>query len=402
MFYTGIDWAIDHHDIAILNDTGEKISAFRIEQSSDGFYALRDRLRSLGVPKQDILIGIETSRLLLVDFLLNEGYPVIPINPKAIDRYRDRYTSSHAKSDSFDAEIIANALRTDRDRFHPLVPDSNLLRELRILVRDQKRLIHIQTRFFNQMKACLRDYYPIALELFTDPYSPIALDFFKHYPEPTILSKKKVERFFRTHRHSHPEQEALKISEKLSGKQIPVEEMMIRAKSRFLLTLIEQIQSLKIRIREYQDEIDKLFDQHPDSGIFKSLPGAGEKIAPRLLTEIGDNRDRYPDPDKLQCEAGTSPVTRSSGKSHIVVMRRACRKSFRDTMHLFSFCSLAQSSWSQSLYEQKKSQGKNHASALRSVGDKWLKIIHRIWMDRIPYDENVFLANQMRHQLSTT
>ena len=399
MHYVGIDWASDHHDIAITNDSAEKVSAFRIEHNAKGLQLLRDKLRDLGVPKEEILIGIETPRLLIVEFLLNEGFTIYPINPKAIDRYRDRYTQSQSKSDSFDAEVIAHALRTDRERFHVLKPDSHLLRELRILVQDQRRLIWTQSRLLNQLRACLKDYYPVALELFADFDSPIALAYLRQYPKAVSVSAKKLEKFLRSHRHPNPQAKAEEIAEKLSGAQIFVEDFTVRAKSRMMLILVEQLQSLRARISEYQKEIDQLFAKHPDSETFKSLPGAGEKNAPRLLAEIGDNREKYSDADSLQCTAGTSPITRASGKSRVVMMRRACRKSFRDTMHQFSFCSLTQSSWAKAFYDQQKAKGKTHASALRSLGDKWLKIIHHLWQKKVSYDENVYLASRMRHQL---
>ena len=399
MFTVGIDWASDHHDIAIVDEDGAKLSAFRIEHNTQGLHLLRDKLRGLNVPKEEIIIGIETHRLLIVEFLLNEGFHICSINPKAIDRYRDRYTASQSKSDAFDAEIIAQALRTDPARFRRLVPDTQLLRELRILVQDQQRLIRTQTRFLNQLQACLKDYYPVALELFDNFDSSVALEYLSRYPQVTPVPAKKLEKFLRAKCHPNAQLKAREISKKISEPQIFVEEFTVRAKSRMLSTLVEQLLSLRARIREYQKEIDQLFDRHPDSGLFKSLPGAGERNAPRLLTEIGDNRDKHSDADSLQCEAGTSPVTRSSGKIRTVMMRRACRLSFRNTMHQFSFCTLTQSGWSKTFYDQQKAKGKTHASALRSLGDKWLKIIHHLWQKKISYDENIYLASRMRHQL---
>jgi len=399
MRYLGIDWASDHHDIAVVNEAGEKLSAFRIGNDTAGLETFRDRVRALGVPKSEILISIETSRLLLVDFLLNEGFTVYPINPKAIDRYRDRYTASYAKSDAFDAELIAHALRTDRERFRALEPDSPLLRELRILVRDQKRLIWAQSRFLNQLGACLREYYPAALNLFGDLASPVALQFLKRYPRPEPLSAKKLEKFLRQCRHPRPEAKAQEIAQQLSQPQFFAEPFTVRARSRMMLTLVDHLLSLRAQIAEYQEAIDDLFAQHPDSGIFKSLPGSGEKTGPRLLSEIGDNRSRYSSADSLQCEAGTCPITRSSGKVRVVMMRQACRKSFRDAMHMFSFCSLTKSSWARALYDQQRAKGKNAHAALRAVSDKWLKIIHHLWKEKELYDENIYLAHRMRHQM---
>lgn len=402
MFNIGIDWASDHHDIAIVDDSGHKVSAFRIPHTRQGLDTLRDKLRELSIStgdKDKIIIGIETSRLLLVDFLLNEGYEIYAINPKAIDRYRDRYTSSQAKSDTFDAEVIAHALRTDRDRFRSLKPDSDLLRELRILVRDCRRFIRTKTLFLNQLRACLRDYYPVALELFSEFDSSAALEFLKSYPQATRVPAKKIEKLLRRNHHSSPEQKAKGIAGKLSQPQIPVDAFTVRAKSRSMLTLVEQLLSLRTRIKEYQNEIEALFEKHPDASIFKSLPGSGPNNGPRLLSEIGDNRLRYPNPDTLQCEAGTSPVTKTSGKTRIVLMRRACRMSLRDTMHQFSFCSISQSSWAKTFYDQQRAKGKTHASALRALADKWLKIIHHLWEEQIPYNEDTYLAARMRQQI---
>jgi transposase len=406
MLLIGIDWADDHHDFAVVEESGQTRSTFQIKHTPEGINSLRDRLRSLSVEvggKENIAIGIETHRLLLVDILLNDGYTIYPLNPKAVDRYRDRYTASQAKSDTFDAVVIANAIRTDRHRFAVLKPDSELLRELRILVKDQRRLIRMKTMCLNQLQACLKEYYPVAIEFFDEFDSPTALEYLKHVPTPVPTSERKIEKILRTSRHPHPEAKAKEISSRLSGPQIPVEDFVVRTKSRLMLTMVEQLKSLRSQIKEYQDEIDKVFDQHPDAPTFRSLPGAGSGNAPRLLTEIGDNRTRYSNADRLQCEGGTCPVTRASGtrskNNAIITIRRACRKSFRDTMHQFSFSSLQRCSWARALYDEQKSKGKTHGSALRSVGDKWLKIIYRLWQDRTLYDEKIYLAQRMKHQL---
>ena len=188
------------------------------------------------------------------------------------------------------------------------------------------------------------------------------------------------------------------MADKLS-RPMPVEDFIVRAKSRSLLTIVEQLQTLQKRLKAYEDEITALFERHPDAEIFKSLPGAGPGNGPRLLCEIGDNRDRYPDADGLQGEAGTCPVTRASGQSRVVTMRYACRRPFRETMHHFAFCSLRQSPWARAFYDRRRTAGDGNAAALRGLADKWLKIIHRLWKDHVPYDENIYLADRMRHQL---
>lgn len=400
MFHIGIDWADDHHDIFIIDDTGTKIDYFRISHDPKGMSFLQDKVRKLSVSKEQVLFAMETHKNLLVDFLLDEGYTVYSINPKSVDRYRDRYRVSGARDDSFDAMVLANILRTDRHQFRAILPNSTLARELKILTQDEQRLIRLKTKLVNQIQSCLKDYYPIALEFFSQIDQLVTLDFLLKFPKPEAISVNKLVKFLKQHRYPSAEEKAKEIHQKLSGPQIFVEGFVIRAKSRLLITLVEQLKDLLFRLDEYQKEIERLFDQHPDSDIFKSLPGAGDKSGPRLLAEMGDNRERYRDRKNLQCEVGTAPVTEKSGKTKIVRMRFACRKSFRNVVYQFAFTSLNRSSWARNFYECQRAKGNTHTEALRALGNKWLKIIFRLWKDGITYNEDTHLANLMRYQLN--
>ena len=398
MYYIGIDWADDHHDVFITDDSGVKLEAFTISHTAEGIYSLRDKLRKLTLSKEQILIGLETPKNLVVSSLLDEGYTVYSFNPKSVDRYRDRYRVSGARDDSFDAMVIANILRTDRHQFRPILPDSDLIRELKILTHDQQRLIRLKTKLVNQIKACLKDYYPIALQFFSDIDQEITIDFLLKYPKPQAISLEKLETFFKEHHYPKVEQKANQIHNKLSAPQIFVEEFVIRAKSRLLISLLTQLRTLMEQIDEYQEEINKLFQQHPDKEIFKSLPGSGEKNAPRLLAEMGDNKERYTQAKDIQCEAGTAPITNKSGKTEIVMMRFACRKLFRNIMYQFSFSSLQSSTWARNFYDSQRTKGKTHSQALRALGNKWLKIIFHLWKNQVTYNEDRHLADIMRQQ----
>ena len=407
MYYIGIDWADDHHDVFITDDSAVKLEAFTISHTAEGIYSLRDKLRKLTPSKEQILIGLETPKNLVVSSLLDEGYTVYSLNPKSVDRYRDRYRVSGARparqalaggDDSFDAMVIANILRTDRHQFRPILPDSDLIRELKILTHDQQRLIRLKTKLVNQIKACLKDYYPIALQFFSDIDQEITIDFLLKYPKPQAISLEKLETFFKEHHYPKVEQKANQIHNKLSAPQIFVEEFVIRAKSRLLISLLTQLKTLMEQIDEYQEEINKLFQQHPDKEIFKSLPGSGEKNAPRLLAEMGDNKERYTQAKDIQCEAGTAPITNKSGKTEIVMMRFACRKLFRNIMYQFSFSSLQSSTWARNFYDSQRTKGKTHSQALRALGNKWLKIIFHLWKNQVTYNEDRHLADIMRQQ----
>jgi len=400
MFYVGIDWACDHHNIFIADESGAKIDSFRIPHSPKGMALLRDKLRNLLTPKEQILIAIETPRNLLVEFLLNEGYTIYPINPKSVDRYRDRYRPSGARDDSFDAMVLANITRTDRDQFRAILPNSALARELKILTQDEQHLIHLKTRLVNQIQACLKDYWPTALELFSVIDQQVTLDFLSKYSSPEIIPIAELKKFLQKHHYPRSEEKAREIHKKLSRPQIFVEDFTVRAKSRLLITLVGQLKALITQLDEYQREIAKLFNEHPDCPVFKSLPGSGPKNGPRLLAEMGDNRQRYSKAKNVQCEAGTAPITDASGKSKIVKMRYSCRKPFRNTLYQFAFSTLTQSAWAKKFYDTQRAKGNTHTEALRALGNKWLKIIFRIWQDGTTYNEDRHLASIMRYQLN--
>jgi len=136
---------------------------------------------------------------------------------------------------------------------------------------------------------------------------------------------------------------------------------------------------------------------HPDAKLFGSLPGAGDKIAPRLLAEIGDDRALFPDAQGLQCLAGTAPVSYQSGQIHRVYLRRQCNKSLRNVVHLWANLSREFCPWAATYYTALRAKGKSHACALRALGQRWLKIVWKMWQTRTLYDADLHARNQLKH-----
>jgi len=145
MIYIGIDWADREHHIFITNDLGANLGSFAITHSVEGFAKLEDRVKGLSSDQKECLFALEIASGLLMGYLLAKGYTVYPINPKAVDRYRDRYRVSGAKSDPGDAMVLAHILRTDRHCHQPLMPPSELARELLLLTRDHQNLAQSNT-----------------------------------------------------------------------------------------------------------------------------------------------------------------------------------------------------------------------------------------------------------------
>ena len=159
----------------------------------------------------------------------------------------------------------------------------------------------------------------------------------------------------------------------------------------------KQLRVLAGQLETYRARLEALFASHPDSGTFGSLPGAGPKLAPRLLSEIGSDRTLYENAQGLQCMAGTAPVSYQSGQIHKVHLRRACNKNLRHAMHLFADKSRAQCAWAATYYDTLRARGQSHAQALRCLGQRWLKIIWKMWQTRTAYDGDLHLQNQLAH-----
>jgi transposase len=403
--FGALDWASQKHNVVMVDARGKVVEDFEIEHSALGWKRFRERLAPYG----SIPFAIETSQGAAVEQLLEAGMEVYPINPKSAQSYRERKAPSGVKDDQLDAWSFADACRVDGHGWRPLRSEDPLVKELRLLCRDEVSLIEQRTSFINQLRHALADYYPTALEAFEDWGSVGAWMFVQRFPTAQVLKgagKRQWEKFLHSRRlwrtESGPQRmELFAHATELCG-SVP----MANAKSQLALSLISMLFALEKQLGIYRQRIEELFGRHPDHDLFGSLPGAGPKLAPRLLSEIGDDRDRFSEgPEALQCLAGTAPVTRRSGKSKIHTkpqrwpchQRWACDKHLRHAIHLFAEQTLTRCVWAQIYYDSHRQKGRNHADALRRLGQRWLKIIFRMWVDRKPYDPMLHNQNQLKH-----
>lgn len=399
----GIDWADEKHDACIRSETGTVLDEFTFTHDQAGFDLLRERGRaSFGSGQVEVLCAVETNQGLLVNFLLEQGWVVYPLNPKSVDRYRDRLRPARSKSDRLDAWLMADILRTDRDLHRPLLPDSESVRELRELTRAREDLVQEGVRLVNQLKACLKAYWPESLKLADDLDSPWFLAFLAQYPtleEARKASVPDLRDFLKACRHPGWRQKAQELHEALHAPAIPAPQFLVRSRRWQTIHLVKQLRTVREDKKAYEQEIERLLREHPDGQLFLSLPGAGPTLAARLLAEIGDNRERYATANSLQCEAGTAPVTQQSGKTlSVVKFRRACKKQLRHALHLFAGCSLLRSNWARRCYDEHRQRGKKHPEALRVVAHKWLKIIFAMRRSNTLYNEQQYLDARTRFE----
>jgi transposase len=401
-YYLGVDWADEFHQLWVGDPQGKKVAEMKVEQSPKGLSEFGRWLHERKAKGIELWAAIEKPQGRIVDFLLDHGVVVYPVNPKALDRARDRFRMSQSKSDSFDAYVLAEFLRTDHVHLRALEPDSEQAQELKMLTRDHHRLGRHKTRLLNQIEVTLKEYYPRPLEVFCDLESKIALDFLEHYPTPGALSeltRRKWDRFAKREHHLG-EERCKELWEKLSQPQLKIPEHVVRTKAQLLLVLVIQLRSLAEAVKNYSDKVERFFASMPAAEFVKTLPGGKSgTTVPMLWAELGDAKRRWQSFRHLQAEAGGVPVTKASGKSRVVQFRFACNKLLRYASYWFSFNSLNRCEWANKYYRDQRRKGHGHPQALRALGAKWLKIIFVMWRDHKPYDENYHLANIARQQM---
>jgi len=400
MWYVGIDWANDHHDALVIDEKGRQVGSLRVDHSPQGLSKLNTFLEQIIgdlSSKEQMACIIETTHGLLIAHLLEAGWPVYPVNPRTVDRRR---SASGAKTDTIDAYLLAKTGRADLADLHRLTPDSEKITELKLLTRDQDALIRMQTRLVNQLTACLKAYYPVALELFTKLHQKSTLLFLQTYPTPQeamAASLEQIKEVLRQAKHSNPKMVAVTIFEQVHQPHLQADAVTTRTKARLMLALVSQLLPLIEQIAQYNKEIDTLFLTHEDHEIFESLPRAGQRLAPRLLAEIGDDRSRYQDASSLQALGGTSPVLYQSGMYSKAHRRLGCIKPLRNALHQFAWQTTQSEPWARDYYQRKRAEGKSHTVAVRALANVWVRIIFAMWLHHRCYESTTFEQAQRQH-----
>jgi transposase len=401
MLSIGIDWADEKHDVCIRDLEDRRILAeFTITHDAKGVKQIDQMVADVGFGLTDCLVAVETRHGLLVGYLLQKGYTVYALSPVVVKRYRQR--ASAARTDQTDAATLADILCLDRDEYSPIPADSPLAQQIGLTSRHRQKLVQEQTRLKNQLTACLKNYYPAALGLFSGLERGITGAFLRAYPNAERAhqaSLAELEAFFReqgyTCKRRIPE-----IHARLQAEAIPVAKWLAETQQQYMLVLVDLLGTVTRAIQEHEQILSRLLDEHEDSFIFRSLPNAGDVMAAWLLGEIGDCRDKFQDASAMQALAGTCPVTIASGKRRVVQFRVGCCKPFRNaTQQLARLSSIGPkaSPWARGYVSDQLARGHSGSRALRALANRWLAIIFRLWKHRVAYDERVHLRSRIQH-----
>jgi transposase len=403
--YVGIDWSERKHDVAVVNDAGLVVARLTLAHSQEGFGKLTALCQKLQVTPKQVCVSIETKHNLLVDYLWSYGFSqVYIVAPSLVKGYRQRYTNSGAHTDTTDAQMLADILRTDRQRLTLWRPDRPLTRELRATVSEVHQLTQQAVMLSNQLRATLLRYYPGVLDVFPDLMRLTPVAWVIQYPRPTTLAALTFEAFktFLQAQHYPRPQHALALWPALQQPALVTDaatEQVHAHVAQTTATLLLQVLQLR---GEAQKRLTRLFGQHPDHAIFASLPGAGPILAPALLAKFGDDRQRFPSAASVQALAGTCPVTEQSGKHRRIHYRRACDNEFRTIAQQWAMASVRgnKSLFATAYWENLRGRNMTNSHAYRCLANRWLAVAWRLWQAHTCYDEAKHLRQRNERSLA--
>ena len=306
MLFLGDDWAEDHHDIEIIDDDGKVLVRRRLPEGIEGVTRLHSLVASQMPddwvdrdPEEAaalVKVGIETDRGSWVAALVAAGYEVYAINPLSVARYRERHSTSGAKSDGADAHLLAEIVRLDRRHHRPVAEDTDLGEAIKLTARTHQSLIWDRSRHVARLRSTLREYFPAALLAFDDLHAPDALELLGRAPEPdqaAHLSSKTIRAALTRARRRHVEDRTLQLQNILRAPELRQPPVLQTGYAAVVASEVAIIGALNTQIDRLGAVVADHFGRHRDAEIYLSQPGLGVKLAARILGEFGDDPDRY-------------------------------------------------------------------------------------------------------------
>jgi hypothetical protein len=332
MIFAGVDWAEAHHDVCVMSEDGTVLGQRRVSHSVAGIGELHELIAGHAMDGDLVAVGIEVDRGLVV-------------------------TAS-----------------------------------VRVLARAHQSAAWSRQRQVNALRSALREYYPAALAAFgTDLAAGDAIAVLAIAPDPAAgraLSRSKIAAALRrAGRQRNIEQRAAEIQAALRADYLQAPPAVTGAYAAAARSAIRLISAYTAEISELEHALSEHFEQHPDAKIIRSLPGLGTILGARVLGEFGDDRTRFISPQSRKNYAGTSPITRASGRHHVVLARYARNLRLADALHRWAFCSLTASTGARHYYDQLRARGKTHHQALRQLANRWVGILHACLQHGQLYDE---------------
>ncbi len=394
--FAGDDWAEDHHDVELMDAAGRRLAKARLPEGVAGMARLHAMIgEQLGEDADEedagqVAIGIETDRGPWVAALIAAGYTVFAINPLQASRYRERHGVSGAKSDAGDAHVLADMVRTDSHQLRTVAGDTAQAAAVKVVTRTHKTLIWERTRCTQRLRHALRDYFPAALEAFEDLDAPDALELLARAPDPAPaarLTTAQISAALKRARRRGITAKAERIQAVLRAGHLGQPAIVTAAYAASVRALVAVLGTLNEQVEALQGQVEAYFGQHPDAEIVLSQPGLGPIPGARVLAESGDDPARYASAKARKNYAGTSPITRASGKKKTVLARYVHNDRLIDALMSQAFSALQASPGARACYDCQRARGSNYNAALRQLANRLTGILHGCLKTRTLYDE---------------
>ena len=406
-WFLGIDWGGEKHHLCLVNARGEICGTRSVEHTAACVHdALQWVRATTAAAPAEIAVGLETPRGVLVDTLIEQGFPVFAVNPKQLARFRDRFSAGGAKDDPRDAHVAADALRTDRRAFRQVRPDDPQVMQLRELCRISEELQEQHGRLANRLRDQLYRVDAAWLRLSPAADEAWLWTVLADTPHPDAwaqLPRRRLSPVLRTHRIRRLTADDIVTA--LRQPRLTVAPGVSDAVAIRVASLVPQLRLVHDQRTTVDRQMDRLLEQlataegagdepreHRDVEILRSLPGVGRMVTATMLTEAASAlTDR--DYGTLRAHGGTAPVTKRSGKRAFVVhMRYACKGRLRQALYHWSRTSIQHDAAARAYYDHLRARGHHHARALRSVADRWLRILVAMLKSGSLYNPSRFTA----------
>ncbi len=397
--HIGLDWADAKHDFCLQpGESGDReFGTFPHQPDKIDDWAKGLKTRFGGT----IAIALELAKGPIVYALQKYDFIVLfPVDPSLLAKYRVAFKPSHAKDDPTDAELALELMLRYPKHCQPLHPQSTAMRKLGYLVEQRRMLVDDRKRIANRLCYALKQYFPQTLDWFDHRDTPLFCDFLTRWPTLQQVKRARVatlEGFFRSHNVRRPAVVVRRVEGIKSAMPLTEDAAVIQSFQLLAIALVDQLRALLHAIARFDQAIALAAPKLPDYKLFSALPGSGPILAPRLLTAFGEQRERFQNAGQLQRYSGIAPVTQRSGKKSWVHWRWQCPTFVRQTFVEWAAQSINKSFWAGAFYQQQRAKGSPHQVAVRALAFKWIRILYRCWVTRIPYDESRYLkALQLR------
>jgi len=410
----GIDWALSSHQVCVIDAWGKLLRECTIEHSATELHKLADWLiKQAGGVAERIGVAIEVPHGVIVETLLERGLVVLSINPKQLDRFRDRFTVAGAKDDRRDARVLADSLRTDRRAFERIE-----LAEAEIITLREDSRLHDElqaqcVQVGNRLRDQLLRYYPQLLAV-GEVDEAWVWELWKMAPTPARAQRLRAERVQALlKRHRIRRISAEQVLEKLQVRAFSVAPGVSEAAMGHIEVLLEQLRLLHRQLQQCDRRLEQAMAglskpqqhheehgpprEHSDAEILLSLPGVRNLVGAAMLTEAGRPLKQC-ERSMLRARCGIAPVTKRSGKMLLVHMRYACNERLRQACHYWANSAVQHDARAAAHYHRLRASGCNHARALRGVADRLLDVLIAMLRDRTLYDPTRYGAGKQAKQ----